>query len=81
MTDIFISYSRKDKPWVKTLAATLVAEGYDVWWNPEILPGQDYETVIKEALESTKCVLTVWSKNSIESTWVQAESVRLVRSG
>ena len=74
MTDIFISYSRKDKPWVKTLAATLVAEGYDVWWDPEILPGQDYETVIKEALESTKCVLTVWSKDAIQSTWVKAES-------
>ncbi len=74
MTDIFISYSRKDKPWVKTLAATLVAEGYDVWWDPEILPGQDYETVIKEALETTKCVLTVWSKDSINSTWVKAES-------
>ncbi|MEE9352144.1 MAG: DUF1566 domain-containing protein [Thiotrichaceae bacterium] len=74
MTDIFISYSRKDKPWVKILATTLVAEGYDVWWDPEILPGQDYEIIIKEALAETKCVLTVWSKDSINSTWVKAES-------
>ncbi len=58
MTDIFISYSRKDKPWVQILATSLEAEGYDVWQDPEILLEQDYADVIKNVLESTKCVLT-----------------------
>lgn len=74
MNDIFISYSRKDKDRVETLALALEAEGYDVWWDPEILPGQDYEKVIKDALNQTHCVLTVWSENSIQSHWVRAET-------
>ncbi len=74
MSDIFISYSRNNKPWVKKLAAALEADGYDVWWDPQILPGQDYETVISEALETVKCVITVWSNDSVKSTWVKAES-------
>ncbi|CAA6821927.1 MAG: TIR protein [uncultured Thiotrichaceae bacterium] len=74
MSDIFISYSRKDKPWVEKLASSLEAEGYDVWWDPEILPGQDFETVIRQSLEGAKCVITVWSQSSISSHWVKEES-------
>ena len=76
MTDIFISYSRTDKPWVAKLAGALEAQGYDVWWDPEILPGQDFEEIIKQALNQTKCVITVWSEASIKSKWVKAESNR-----
>jgi len=76
MNDIFISYSRKDKDWVETLASALEAEGYDVWWDPEILPGQDYESVIKNVLDNTQCVLTVWSENAIQSHWVRGETSR-----
>lgn len=76
MTDIFISYSRSDKPWVTKLANALEAEGYDVWWDPDLLPGQDYETVIREILDNVPCVITIWSKDSIQSHWVKAESNR-----
>ena len=57
MTDIFISYSRVDKAWVSKLAKTLESLGYDVWWDVEILPGDDFEKLITSVLEQTKCVL------------------------
>ncbi len=74
MSDIFISYSRDDKPWVSKLAKALQEEGYSVWWDPEIMPGQDFEQVIQEALENTKCVLTIWSPSSVKSQWVRSET-------
>ncbi|EIJ33255.1 toll/interleukin-1 receptor domain-containing protein [Thiothrix nivea] len=76
MSDIFISYSRRDKPWVETLAKALEKQGYDVWWDPEILPGQDFEEIIKAALNASRCVVTVWSKESVKSYWVKEESTR-----
>ena len=76
MHDIFISYSHKDLEWVSRLANILEARGYDVWWDRELLASQDYADVIEGALNSTKCVLTVWSANSVRSKWVRAESSR-----
>jgi hypothetical protein len=74
MSDIFISYSRTDIDWVAVLAKALEAHGYNVWWDPEILPGQDFEAVIQTALAKTKCIITVWSQASIQSHWVKDES-------
>lgn len=48
--------------------------GYDVWWDVEILPGDDFEKLITTVLDQAKCVLTVWSEASIESRWVRDES-------
>lgn len=76
MSDIFISYSRRDKSWVDMLAKALEEQGYDVWWDPEILPGQDFEEIIKASLNATRCVVTVWSKESVKSHWVKEESSR-----
>lgn len=76
MIDIFISYSREDKAWVSKLAKALESEGYAVWWDPKILPGQDFEEIIQDALIKAKCVITVWSKSSIKSIWVKDESSR-----
>ena len=33
MADIFISYSRDDRPRVEPLAEALVSAGYSVWWD------------------------------------------------
>lgn len=74
MHDIFISYSRQDKPWVDTLAAALIAQGYAIWWDAELLPGQNFENAIKHVLDNARCVVTVWSTASVDSLWVREES-------
>lgn len=76
MSDIFISYSRSDQKWVKMLAAAFEEHGYDVWWDTELLAGDDFHHVIPEELEKAKCVIVVWSKASVTRKWVRAEVSR-----
>lgn len=78
ISDIFISYSSKDRDWVSKLAAALVSCGYSVWWDKQLLPGQNFHQDIQDALDKARCVITVWSQNSIESRWVQGESSQAV---
>lgn len=74
MADVFISYAREDKDWVHRLAGALIEEGLTVWWDQSIPAGRGYAKVIAEALSSARCVIVIWSPQSIQSTWVQEEA-------
>lgn len=74
MSDIFISYSRKDLPKVRLLADALNNKGWTIWWDPKIRSGEAFDRVIETALAAAKCVIVVWSKNSVKSDWVRAEA-------
>jgi hypothetical protein len=74
VADIFISYSRKDSARVAPIADALEAEGFSVWWDPEILPGTTFDEVIDRALNAAKCVIVAWSHNSVGSRWVREEA-------
>ncbi|MDF0652229.1 MAG: hypothetical protein CV081_08010 [Nitrospira sp. LK265] len=74
MSDIFISYSSKDRPWVERFAITLEAHGWSVWWDRNIPTGGSFNAVIRQELSAAKCAIVVWSDQSVESEWVQAEA-------
>lgn len=75
MTDIFISYSRKDLEMVTTLALTLEKLGYVVWWDMTGLHGgQAFAQVIQAKLNEAKCAIVIWSEQSVKSKWVQSEA-------
>ena len=74
MADIFISYARKDRTRVRSLANALSAHGWSVWWDPEIQSGKRFSQVITESLASARCVIVVWSHQSIDSDWVREEA-------
>ena len=74
MSDIFISYSSKDRPWVEQFAKTLEAHGWSVWWDRNIPTGGSFNQVIRQELSAAKCAIVVWSDQSVESEWVQAEA-------
>lgn len=74
MTDIFISYSKKDQVLVEALAARLQADGYVVWWDTSLLSGDDFRTTIDAQLEAARAVIVVWTPNSITSKWVISEA-------
>lgn len=74
MSDIFISYARVDVRRVEPLARALESDGWSVWWDPLIMPGQRFDHIIREALDSAKCVIVVWSKRSVDSDWVIDEA-------
>lgn len=73
MSDIFISYASEDKEKAGLLAEVLEEQGWSVWWDREIPPGRTFADVIDEALDSSKCVVVLWSKKSILSHWVKTE--------
>ena len=64
MADIFVSYSRQDKALVAPLVAALEAEGWSVWWDPEISPGEEFDALISRELESARSLVVVWTPNS-----------------
>ncbi len=74
MTDIFVSYASEDLERVKPLVAALEEGGWSVWWDRELVAGPSYDEKIEEALDSSRCVVVVWSANSIRSTWVRTEA-------
>jgi hypothetical protein len=56
------------------ISETLAARGFSVWWDRVIPPGRQFDEVIEEALEASRCVAVLWSKASIGSTWVKIEA-------
>src|SRR5579864_2508862 len=74
MADIFISYASQDRDRAKTLADALAARGSSVWWDRVIPPGRLFDEVIEEALDAARCVVVLWSKASVASSWVRAEA-------
>jgi TIR domain/Superinfection immunity protein len=74
MADVFISYSRKDEAMARLVFEKLRAEGFSVWWDPSISPGQKWDQVICSALERASCIVVLWSRNSVGSDFVREEA-------
>jgi hypothetical protein len=74
MSNIFISYASEDLERVRPLAQALQAQGWSVFWDRTIPPGKTWRQVIGKALDEARCVLVVWSRAAIDSTWVQEEA-------
>jgi adenylate cyclase len=74
MADVFVSYARSDKARVAPLVAAIEAQGWSVWWDPEITPGQEFDRQIAAELKIAAAVLVVWTPNSVESRWVRGEA-------
>lgn len=72
--DIFISYSRGDRPKARHYADCLEREGFSVWWDAALSPGETFDEVIEAELRAAKIVVVLWSPNSVSSRWVRAEA-------
>ena len=81
MADVFISYSRLDHERVKPIADRVVSLGYSIWWDRRLRPGQVFVDEIERELDGARAVLTAWSSNARNSTWVYAESSRGLDAG
>jgi hypothetical protein len=74
MNDIFISYASPDRNTAELLAKEFIQRGWSVWWDRQIPPGKSYDEIIENALNSTRCVIVLWSKDSVISRWVKTEA-------
>lgn len=81
MSDIFISYASEDRERVKSMAHALERKGWSVWWDRRIPTGRSFDEVIEEALDAAKAVVVVWTKASVNSTWVKNEARKGMRRG
>ncbi len=74
LADIFVSYSRQDRGRVAPLVAALEAEGWSVWWDPDITPGEEFDALISRELEQARALVVVWTSHSVDSRWVRGEA-------
>ena len=74
VSDIFISYAAEDRSRVRPLADALSGHGWSVWWDGRIPTGSTFPQVIAEALDEARCVVVVWSRHSVSSSWVREEA-------
>jgi adenylate cyclase len=74
MADVFVSYARSDKALVAPLVAAIEAQGWTVWWDPEIDAGQQFDDRIEAELKKARAVLVVWTPTSASSRWVRGEA-------
>ena len=79
MNDIFISYASADRERAKLLSTALVNQGWSVWWDRTIPPGMEYAEVIEQALDSSTCVVVLWSTASVASSWVKTEAAEALQ--
>jgi len=74
VTDVFISYSRKDVEFVRRLTASLEDRGVDVWFDQaDIHAGVKWSTAIQQGLRASNAMILIISPDSMASTNVEDE--------
>jgi Tol biopolymer transport system component len=76
LPDIFLSYSRDDQATARLFAEGFEREGFGVWWDATLNPGEAFDQVTEKALREAKAVVVLWSKKSVDSRWVRAEAMQ-----
>jgi len=59
---VFLSYCHENDTEVARLRAELLAAGEAVWWDKDILPGQDWKHEIRGAMKNAYAVVLCFSK-------------------
>src|SRR5215213_4729167 len=81
MHDIFVSYKSSDRERVRPLVALFERQGWSVWWDQKIPAGKTFDEFIEEKINEAKCVVVVWSADSVKSKWVKTEAAEGDRRG
>jgi hypothetical protein len=81
VADIFLGYSHEDKPLANLLAARLGQEGWSVFWDVQIPPGESWREHLEKKVSEARCVVVLWSHSSIASRWVNAEAEFAIERG
>lgn len=74
MARIFLSYAHEDVAKAKSFAGSLERAGHFVWWDPKVGGGTRFAAEITNALRGCEVVVVLWSRHSVDSSWVQDEA-------
>jgi TIR domain-containing protein len=81
VTDIFFSYSSVDRERVRPIRDALVTQGFEVFWDQQVLPGMDWDTWIRQHLTKSRCAMAFWSATSVSSDNVRHEATVAKQQG
>lgn len=82
MSDVFISYSRRDKVFTQKLYEALTTASRDVWADWDDIPASsDWDAEIKQGIQETNSVLFVLSPEWIKSNECRKEMIHAVSMG
>lgn len=76
MSHVMISYQHEDQPFVIKLAAALKTRACEVWFDQNLLSGEDFTGRIEQKIDDAGAVLVVWSNKARDSSWVRAETLK-----
>jgi hypothetical protein len=78
---VFVSYARRDSPFVERLVTDLASHGIQLWWDRNLAGGENWREAIEQVLAEARIVLFVASEASASSEWVRQETFAALRSG
>ncbi|MGH7855431.1 MAG: toll/interleukin-1 receptor domain-containing protein [Candidatus Binatia bacterium] len=81
MADFFLSYANEDREMAAALARALEAAGWTVWWERRIPASRTWRSVLDEALNDSRCMIVLWSGQSVTSDRVKEEAEEARRRG
>jgi hypothetical protein len=81
MTDIFFSYSSKDRDRVRPIRDALAGHGFEVFWDQTVPAGTDWDRWIRQHLNESKCAVVFWSLASVASDNVRHEAAVAKQQG
>jgi TIR domain-containing protein len=75
LADIFLSYARADADQARKFVTSFQAHDWSTWWDIRSLTAGDLvDAEIEHAINKSRCVVVLWSKNSTNSHYVKAEA-------
>src|SRR5262249_16694804 len=74
--DVFVSYAPEDERFVREyLAPALFGEGFSVWWDRTLKPGEYSDPLIGQALQDASVWLVLWSRYAAGPGIVEEEAL------
>lgn len=81
MTDIFLSYASEDRIKARALSQLFEEAGWSVWWDRDLTPGGEWEPAILDRVAAARCVVVIWSRDSVKKEWVIREATTGLERG
>lgn len=74
MIDVIISYKREEREFAREIAKTITRQGFSVWWDVDLLPGDKFSEEIEAVINQAKSTIVIWSEVSAKSNFVIGEA-------
>lgn len=71
---VFVSYAHADRNRVRLLVQRFNKRKWSVWWDRATRIGEQWRNVIDDRLRHAACVVVVWTRSSLKSTFVAEEA-------